>query len=111
MKTHSTISFMDPALGDLLALVDDCDRVIDLLEDKPRLREGVRGSRERILRRFEDFGYTPVGKVGERFNPHLHEAVATEPAGEAGEIVEVYRRGWQDREGNLLYPAMVVVGS
>lgn len=101
---------MDPALGDLLALVDDCDRLVDLLDDQPQLREGVEASRERILRRFADFGYVPVGKIGERFNPHLHEAVSTEPAAPAGEIVAVYRRGWQDREGSLLYPAMVVVG-
>lgn len=101
----------DPALADLLTLVDDCDRLLLLLEDEPRLRGGVQAAQERMLRRFEALGYRPLGAPGETFDPEVHEAVSTDPEAPSGKISEVYRRGWIDSEGNLLYPASVVVGA
>ena len=100
----------DPALADLLSLVDDCDRLLALLEDEPRLLHGIRSSQERILRRFEDLGYRSVGEIGQHFDPEIHEAVSADPEAPRGKISAVYRRGWVDRDGNLLYPASVVVG-
>lgn len=100
----------DPALADLLSLVDDCDRLLALLEEEPRLSSGVRSAQERILRRFEDLGYRSVGEVGQRFDPEIHEAVSADPDAPSGKISAVYRRGWVDREGMLIYPASVVVG-
>jgi molecular chaperone GrpE len=58
----------------------------------------------------EAFGVKPISTVGEQFNPHLHEAVVTEPTDEyepdtiVQEIVTGYRLG-----DKLIRPALVKV--
>lgn len=60
----------------------------------------------------EAFGVQPIAAVGERFDPHVHEAVVTEPSDEhepdtvTAELARGYRIG--DR---LLRPAMVKVAA
>lgn len=60
----------------------------------------------------ESFGVEPIAAVGERFDPHVHEAVVTEPSDEyepdtvTAELARGYRIG--DR---LLRPAMVKVAA
>ena len=60
----------------------------------------------------ESLGIQPIAAVGERFDPHVHEAVVTEPSDKyepdivSEEITRGYRIG--DR---LLRPAMVKVAS
>jgi len=60
----------------------------------------------------ESLGIVPIASVGERFDPHIHEAVVTEPSQEyepetvTEELVRGYRIG--DR---LLRPAMVKVAA
>lgn len=60
----------------------------------------------------ESFGVQPIIALGERFDPHIHEAVVTEPSAEhapdtvIGEMARGYRIG--DR---LLRPTMVKVSS
>ena len=58
----------------------------------------------------EAFGVKPISAVGEQFNPHIHEAVVTEPTDEyepdtiVQEIVTGYRLG-----DKLIRPALVKV--
>jgi molecular chaperone GrpE len=58
----------------------------------------------------EALGVRPITSVGEQFNPHIHEAVVTEPTDEyepdtvVQEIVTGYRLG-----DKLIRPAMVKV--
>jgi molecular chaperone GrpE len=58
----------------------------------------------------EAFGVKPIAVVGEKFNPHIHEAVVTEPTDEyepdtvVQEIVTGYRLG-----DKLIRPALVKV--
>ncbi len=60
----------------------------------------------------EAFGVQPIVALGERFDPHIHEAVATEASNEhepdtvIGEMARGYRIG--DR---LLRPTMVKVAA
>ena len=60
----------------------------------------------------ESFGITPIDAVGQRFDPHFHEAVVTEPSDkyEPDTVIEEIARGYKlgDR---LLRPSMVKVAA
>ena len=58
----------------------------------------------------ESLQVTGVGKVGEEFDPSLHEAVEHSGEGEAQKIEAVLRKGYLF-QGNLIRPAMVKVKS
>ena len=55
---------------------------------------------------------TPIDTVGATFDPHLHQAVSSEPSADhrEGEIIEEFRRGYRLGE-RLLRPAMVKVAA
>ena len=61
----------------------------------------------------ENLGVFPVGTVGERFDPRLHEAVGTLPTNdfEPDSIVDVLDTGLRTRDGTLLRAARVVVAT
>ena len=64
----------------------------------------------KFLNILERNGVTPVGAVGEPFDPAFHEAVATDESGDRSHIVEVYQTGY--RQGDFaLRRAMVKVGA
>jgi molecular chaperone GrpE len=60
----------------------------------------------------ESFGIEPIAAVGERFDPHVHEAVATEPSDkyEPDTVIEELARGYRMGD-RLLRPAMVKVAA
>src|SRR2546423_3462123 len=60
----------------------------------------------------ESFGIEPIAAVGERFDPHLHEAVVTEPSDEyePDTVIEELARGYRIGD-RLLRPAMVKVAA
>ena len=68
-----------------------------------------------ILKRTEQeltrAGARPTGKVGERFDPTRHEALAMRPAGDgpADVVVAVEQVGWALEDGSLVRPARVIV--
>jgi molecular chaperone GrpE len=97
----------------MLPVVDDLQRAIAALPPDQR-ESGIGGGLLAIERKFlgvlERYGATPVGAVGEAFDPAVHEAVATDETGGQTAVVEVYQTGY--RQGNaVLRPAMVKVGS
>jgi molecular chaperone GrpE len=99
-------------IEDLLPIVDDFERALgaDTGPGAEPYKKGV----EIIHRQLADLltrrGVTAIETVGADFDPHLHQAVAYEPAPGAreGEVIEELRRGYKlgDR---LLRPAMVKV--
>jgi molecular chaperone GrpE len=99
-------------LEEVLPVVDDFERALraDAGTSAETLRTGV----EIIYKQFQDMlarrGVTAIDAVGERFDPHVHQAVAYDesPGHRDGEVVEELRRGYRlgDR---LLRPAMVRV--
>lgn len=103
----------DEASLSLVDLVDDCDRAIDLMHasnDHSKILAGVEQLRRRSIQRFEEVGLRPFGEVGEQFDPHLHEAISTEPSlAPDGTILQVHRRGWQREDGRIVRTAMVTV--
>lgn len=100
-------------LLDLLPVVDDLERALaaDAAgEGAEAYRRGVELIHRQILDLLGRRGVTAVEPLGADFDPHLHQAVASEPADgrRDGEVVEVLRKGYllNDR---LLRPAMVKV--
>ena len=60
----------------------------------------------------ESLGIQPIASVGERFDPHIHEAVVTEPSdeNEPDTVTEELTRGYRIGD-RLLRPAMVKVSA
>ena len=99
-------------LLELVGIVDDFERALsaDAAGSVEAYRQGVELIHRRVLELLSRRGVTPVDAVGADFDPNLHQAVTTEPAGDRrdGEVVEQFRRGYMIGE-RLLRPAMVKV--
>jgi len=73
---------------------------------------GVQLISKQLSELLESFGVQPIPAVGERFDPHVHEAVVTEPSEEhePDTVVEELARGYRIGD-RLLRPAMVKVAA
>ena len=97
----------------ILPLVDDLNRAIATVppdQEDSALRDGLLAIARKFLAVLERYGVSPVGAVGERFDPALHEAVATDDSGDKSCVVEVFQTGYRQRDA-VLRPAMVKVGA
>ena len=103
---------VESLLLDLVGVVDDFERALNAETGGgvAAYRQGVELIRRRVLELLTRRGVTPIDAVGADFDPHLHQAVTTEPAGDRreGEVVEELRRGYMIGD-RLLRPAMVKV--
>jgi molecular chaperone GrpE len=96
----------------LLPLIDDLQRALSVMPPAER-ESGLGGGISAIERKFlgllERNGVQPVGAIGEKFDPAMHEAVATDDSGVQTHIVEVFQTGY--RQGDtIIRPAIVKVG-
>ena len=95
----------------LLDVIDDFERFLKAVESESSpFINGMRVVDSKLMQVLEAEGVLPFQSIGERFDPSLHEAVATALAGEypPDTIVEEVRRGY--RWGNeVLRTARVVV--
>jgi molecular chaperone GrpE len=103
------------AVEELLPLLDDLDRAITHLPEdlsEHAWAKGVALLAGRLEATLGRLGVERVGRVGEPFDPNVHEAVASEPrAGvEPGQVAEVVRAGYRAGE-RLIRPAQVVVAA
>jgi len=100
-------------LTQLLPVLDDFQRALanvpaDLAEQAWPQGIGLIGQKlERIL---QLQGLEQIGAEGDRFDPHVHEAVAYEehPVYDEGQVASVYRTGYRLND-RVLRPAQVVV--
>jgi len=106
----------DDVLLQFLPVVDNFERALSSLETSDGDAESLRHGVELIHKQFKDalskFGLEPVEAVGQTFDPHVHEAVTTEPSDkhEENTVIEEFQRGY--KIGNrLLRPAKVKVAS
>jgi molecular chaperone GrpE len=95
----------------LLDVVDDLERFLNSVETETSpFINGIRAVHDKFLRVLHAEGVRPFQSVGKPFDPSVHEAVGTVPAGEhpPNAVVEEVRRGyrWGD---DLLRSARVVV--
>jgi molecular chaperone GrpE len=104
---------VEALLLELIGIVDDFERALSADAaggGVEAYRQGVDLIHRRVLDLLNRRGVTPVDAVGADFDPNLHQAVTTEPAGDRrdGEVVEQFRRGYMIGD-RLLRPAMVKV--
>jgi molecular chaperone GrpE len=107
-------------LSDLLPLVDDLERALAAAppagESSPQAVASYRAGVELIHKQLAELlrkrHVTPIEATGADFDPHVHQAVATETSAthRDNEVIEELRRGYRLGE-RLLRPAMVKVAS
>jgi molecular chaperone GrpE len=99
---------------ELLPALDNLDRALEAAQDDDPLLDGVRLVRSELSAALARVGVESFSPLGERFDPAVHEAMATteQPANgaECGTIVEVYEPGYRLGE-NVIRPARVVVAA
>ena len=96
----------------LLPALDTLERALAAGSTDAPFYEGVVATYRLFLDALRDLGIEPVESQGQRFDPGLHEAVATIASAdvEPGTVTREIRRGW--RFGHeLLRPAQVVVAA
>src|SRR5215471_12930029 len=104
----------------LLPVMDNLTRALDAersveSSESPEFRHflhGVQLISKQLSEVLESFGVQPIAAVGERFDPHIHEAVVSEPSDdhEPDTVVEELARGYRIGD-RLLRPAMVKVAA
>ena len=81
---------------ELLPIIDNLDRAANF-DDGEKVKEGLQITAKATVSVFEKLGVEEFGKVGETFDPNLHNAVLhvdDESYGE-GEIIEVFQKGYK----------------
>jgi molecular chaperone GrpE len=104
-------------LSDLLHVVDNFERTIDMLKpDQDAKVKNIVVGLDMVKKQFIDslskHGLTPVDTIGKDFDPNFHEAMASEYAEgkRPNEIVKEFQKGYT-LNGRLVRAAKVVVAS
>jgi len=98
-------------LNELLPVIDDLERALEAAaaHEEATLEEGVRLVHRSLSGLLERHGLSEIEADGP-FDPHVHEALLTQPAegAEQGSVVQVLQKGYRlgDR---VLRPARVIV--
>jgi molecular chaperone GrpE len=99
----------------LLPVADSLERAAEADGGDPvKLREGVQITLKQLLAAFEKVRLTEINPVGEKFDPHRHQAISTVPVGQDGapaapnQVVAVLQKGWMIAD-RVLRPALVTV--
>jgi molecular chaperone GrpE len=71
--------------------------------------KGVEQTYKQMLGELEKRGLTPIAAIGQKFDPHLHEALLTAP-GEKDMVLEELEKGWMLGE-RIIKTARVKVGN
>ena len=97
----------------LLPILDDLERALAHADDdRQGLPAGLGLVYKNLWLLLEGEGVTRVQAMGERFDPHVHEAIMVEskPSGQGGTITQEIQPGYMHK-GRLLRPAKVKVSS
>jgi molecular chaperone GrpE len=103
---------------ELLPALDNLDRALAAAEAQPEnadhhLTDGIRLVQAELQGALERVGITQDSPVGQPFDPHVHEAVAQQPAAEGvepGTVVEVFSPGYRIGDEVLRAAKVVVAG-
>ena len=83
-------------IAELLPIIDNLERA-SLYDDETKVKEGLVMIAKSVEAVFSKLGVEEIGKVGDTFDPNLHNAVMhidDEAYGE-NEIVEVFQKGYR----------------
>ncbi|WP_456325410.1 nucleotide exchange factor GrpE [Desulfonauticus submarinus] len=100
-------------LEDLLPIIDNLELALSHSQKQNECKSLTEGI-EMTLKMFRDvlkkYGLIPVGEVGEKFDPNIHEAMGQEEREdvEEGMVCQMYQRGYKLHD-RLLRPARVIV--
>jgi molecular chaperone GrpE len=99
----------------LVPVADSLERALQSgVADAAKLQEGVQITLKQLQAAFERARLVEINPVGEKFDPHRHQAISTVPAGQgeaalpANHVVTVLQKGWLIAE-RVLRPALVTV--
>ena len=81
---------------ELLPIIDNLERA-SLYDDGEKVKEGLVMTAKATISVFEKLGVEEFGKVGEAFDPNIHNAVmhVDDDAYGEGEIIEVLQKGYK----------------
>ena len=98
-------------LAELIPVVDDLERALAAAEqhEEAQLEEGVRLVHRSLASLLERHGVELIDTDG-KFDPHVHEALLSQPAEEAesGDVLNVVQKGYKLGE-RVIRPARVIV--
>ena len=96
--------------GELLAVKDSLEAALaNEQQDVAALRSGVELTLKQLVAAFEKSAVTELNPLGEKFDPHFHQAIAMVDAEqEANTVVSVLQKGYALHE-RILRPALVTV--
>ena len=94
----------------LLPVIDSMENAISIETADENLKQGISLMFEQIKIFLEKNGVEEIGKVGEEFNPELHDAISIQEVENAnsGEIISVFRKGYKIKD-RIIRHAMVIV--
>ncbi len=99
-------------LVQLLPVMDDFNRAMAAVPNDQAASGWVSGTAmvgKKLASLLERAGVTALDAIGQRFDPAVHEAVASEPGTSGEYVAEVYQDGYMQGQ-SLLRPAMVKTG-
>ncbi len=98
-------------LNELLPVLDDLERALEAAakHEEAKLEEGVQLVHRALSGVLERHGLTEIAAEG-AFDPHVHEALLTQPGdgAEEGSVLQVLQKGYRLGE-HVLRPARVIV--
>jgi len=96
--------------GELLAVKDSLEAALAInTEDVASYKNGVELTHKQLVSVFEKFNIAEVHPVGEKFDPHRHQAISmVEADAEPNTVVQVLQKGYTLHE-RVLRPALVMV--
>ena len=98
-------------LNELLPVLDDLERALEAAaeHEEAKLEEGVRLVHRSLLGLVERHGLTEIDTEG-AFDPHVHEALLTQPgdSAEEGSVLQVLQKGYKLGD-KVIRPARVIV--
>ena len=105
----------EAVLSDLLPSLDNFELALSYGKDNEACREMLQGlemTHKLLLDALAAHGLERVGKVGEEFNPEIHEALTSQscPDLPPGHVAQLFQPGYRLNQ-RLLRPAKVVVSS
>jgi molecular chaperone GrpE len=100
----------------LVPVVDSLEKALEARNAAPEaMREGVELTLRQLRAAFDKGRLVEINPVGQRFDPHNHQAISMVPADAAGgvpahHVVSVLQKGWRIAD-RVLRPALVTVAS
>jgi molecular chaperone GrpE len=96
----------------LVPVIDSLEKALEVKDaSAAQLREGVELTLRQLRSAFEKNALTEINPVGQKFDPHFHQAISSVPATAelpANQVVTVLQKGWTLAE-RVLRPALVVI--